>query len=286
MAKLGSLLEKQFKKVGIEITDDLKKIIEIDTDVPDDIATKMDKGLLTVEAAKSNPDVIKVLRQNILGSADAKMDDLIAELGLQPGDDFLNEKSTYEKINKLTKLALDAGKKSSGAGSKQSADEFAKKEAEYNNQIKALKETLTAKESEFKTTRENDLTSFELKTILSGKEYIFPKEMDTNLKLNTALGAIQTELGKKGLSIKRNEAGQLVILNKEGQPAYSDTNEALQPDTFIDSALAQNKLLKINDPNQQQSSGSGGANTVASVGKNIGNTAVMAEIEAQLEQFK
>ncbi len=280
MAKLGTLLEKLFKKAGIEISDDIKSLVELDTEVPDATATKLDTSLLTVEAAKSNFELTKHFRKSILGIADIKMNELLEELGLQAGDDFTNEQNSYEKIAKLTRLANEAGKKAA-AGDKRTADQWAAKEQEYNNQIKALKEAAVAKDKEYNTTRENDLTAFELKQILFGKDYVFPKEMDPNLKVSTALGAVQNALNKAGVSIKRNESGQLVIVNKEGQPAYtSDTNEPLEVNTFIDGALAQNKLLKINDPNQQQP-GSPGAQVIPG-NKSQGNSAIVAEIDAQM----
>ncbi|MDF2381318.1 hypothetical protein JMG10_07570 [Nostoc ellipsosporum NOK] len=288
MAKLGTLLEKLFKKAGVDTSsDDLKALFDLDTDIPDDVSGKVDKSLLTVDAAKSHSDVIKAIKATTLAGADSKMDELIISLGLQPGEDFVANKNTFEKIGMLTKLALEAGKKAAAPGDKQAADKWAEKEAEYNRQLKELKESITAKESEFAKTRENDLTSFAVKTILSGKDYIFPKEMDSDLKVNTAFGAINNELNKKGFTLKRNEAGQLVILNKDGQPAYSDTNEALEPNTFIDGVLAQNKLLKVNDPNQQQDhqpNGSNGTQFIQQPGLK-GNSAIVADIDAQIAQL-
>jgi hypothetical protein len=280
MAKIGALIEKLLKKAGIDTsTEELKPLFALDAEIADDTVSKVDKSLLTLDAAKNNSEIIKAIKATTLSGADSKLDELITELGLQPSEDFLSNKNTYEKIAIVTKLANEAGKKAGGTGNKQTADEFAKKEADYNKQLKDLKDSLVAKENEFKNTRESDLTTFELKTILSGKNYIFPAEMDTNLKLSTALGAVQQELSKKGFSIKRTEAGHLTIVNKEGQPAYSDNHEALEPNTFIDGALAQNKLLKINDATQQQTTASTGTVTTPAAG---GNSKIVAELEAQL----
>jgi hypothetical protein len=287
MAKIGTLLEKLFKKAGIDTSnEELKPLFELDNEVADETVGKVDKSLLTLDAAKSNSEVIKAIKATTLSGADSKLDELITELGLQPSEEFTTNKNTYEKIALVTKLAHEAGKKASGATNKQSADDFTKKEAEYNRQLKELKDSLVAKENEFKTARENDLTTFELKTILSGKNYIFPDEMDTNLKLSTALGAVQQELSKNGLSVKRNAAGQLEIVDKDGNPAYNPKdNVAYEPNTFIDGALAQNKLLKINDANQQHSAASNGTQTIPS-NNTQGNSSIVAEIEAQLAEFK
>jgi hypothetical protein len=280
MAKIGALIEKLLKKAGIDTsTEELKPLFALDAEIADDTVSKVDKSLLTLDAAKNNSEIIKAIKATTLSGADSKLDELIAELGLQPAEDFLSNKNTYEKIAIVTKLANEAGKKAGGTGSKQTADEFTKKEAEYNLQLKQLKESLIAKETEFKNTRENDLTTFELKTILSGKNYIFPAEMDTNLKLSTALGAVQNELTKNGFSIKRNENGQLEIVTKDGTAAYNPKdNVAYEPNTFIDGALAQNKLLKINDTSSATPPPKGTiANPTAT-----GNPQIFAELQAQL----
>jgi hypothetical protein len=286
MPKLGTLVEKLFKKVGIDTSiEELKPLFELDTEVADENFNLVDRNLMSIDAAKNSPVLLKHFRHSLLSPADSTLNDFIAENEITVGEDFANEKSTYSKIGMLLKTVLDSGKKAGGAGNKQTADEFAQKEAAYNKTIKELKDAALAQENNYNTSRENDLTAFELKTILSGKNYIFPAEMDTNLKLNTALGAVQNELTKKGFSVKRNEAGQLTIVNKEGQPAYNDTNEAIEPNTFIDGALAQNKLLKINDASQQQSAASNGTQTITSTTAQ-GNSNIVAEIEAQLAEFK
>lgn len=296
--KLGELLSRQFKKLGIEITDEIKPLLEVDTEVPDELAGKIDKGLLTIEAAKTNLDVLKQLRQNILGPADAKMDDIIKELGITVGDDFVNEKNTYEKLNILSKALFDGGKKKGESNSKQDVSEllkserktFGEKEAELQKKLAEITKSLTEKETEFKTTRENDLTSFELKQILGAKDYVFPKEMDNSLKVQTALGAINTELKKNGFNVKLNEARQLVITDKNGEKAYTDKHEPIESvHNFIDGVLTQNKLLKINDPDnqQQQSQGSAGAGGFVTPqgGGPKANTAVMSEIDKQMAEL-
>lgn len=281
MAKLGEVLAKQLKKIGIDITtDEVKSLTEIDTEISDEIAGKLEKGLMTIEAAKGHPEVNKLLRKNHFGAMDNKMNEIITEMNLTMDEEFAKEENTLVKLGMLSKVLHDTGKKTGGAGVKGDAAEFAKKEADYQKQLKELKDGFSAKETEFATTRENDLTMFELKTILSGKDYIFPKEMDNNLKLSTAEGAILNELKKKGLSLKRTESG-LTLLNKDGNPAYSESNEALEPNTFIDGVLTQNKLLKVNDDQHQQQQQQHNGTIITNSTK--GNSSVMAEIDADIK---
>lgn len=297
--KLGSVLERQFKKLGIEITDELKPLIELDTEIGDEVADKVDKGLLTIEAAKTNPDVLKTLRQNILGTADARMADIIKENGITMGEDYEKEQSTYEKLSLLSKAILEHGRKKAEAAGKEGISEsikkeraeWALKEADLQKKLKDITDALTAKEKDFTTTRENDLTTFELQKILLGKDndYVFPKEMDKNLKVTTALGAVNNELKKKGLVIKRDEAGSLVITDKDGNQAYTESHEKISDVTsYIDGVLTQHKLLKVNDPNQhqqQQQQGQGAGGFVPNNGAGKGNASIVAEIDQQLKQF-
>lgn len=283
--KSGDLLKKLFTKASIDTsTEEFKAILALDADVPDEAAGKLEKGLMSLDAAKAHPELKTHFKQQVLTGADAKMDELIAELGLQPDESFVSNKNTYEKIGLLVKLAAEAAKKAAGPGSKTSAAEWEKKEADYNKMIKDLKDSITQKETEFASTRANDLTEFELRTILSGKKLSLPEEMDPKLKLSTAQGAIQAELKKKGWSLKLNEAGELIVVNKEGTPAYSETNEAVEPSKLIDGVLAQNKLLQINSPNPQPLKGPGGEIIIDP--KTGGNAAIVAELTQQMEQFK
>jgi hypothetical protein len=281
--KFGTLLSNLAKKAGVDTnTQEFIALLSHDIDVPETIATTIDKSLMSLDAAKNNPDVRKAARAEALNGVDSKITELLEELGIEDAADITEEKNSFNKISLLTKKvqALEAKK----AGSNKNADKEAieKQIADLNKELKAAKDTLTAKEKEFQTTRDGDLTNFEIQKLLLGKEYSLPKEMDRDLVVGTAQQAINKALAAKGFNIVRDkESGSLKLLNKEGLAAYSDTNEPLELPSFIDGALAQNKLLKVNDQNQN-----GGGNNqhveISGGGKGQGNAAIVTEIESQL----
>lgn len=294
MAKLGKILETQFKKLGIEITDEVKDLIALENEVPDETAVKIDRGLITIESAKTNPDVIKVLKQSTLAGIDAKIDDIIKEMGVTVDEDFANEKNSYEKVAKLSKILHEAGKKKGEGNSKEGLSEAVKKEreewvkqqGELQGKLKDITELLAAKETAFTTTRESDLTSFELQKILLGKDYVFPKDMDSSLKVQTALGALNKDLANRGLVIKRNEAGSLVITDSKGEKAYNEKHEPIDnPNHYIDSVLSSNKLLNVNDPNAQSDNQRSPGNGNLNGGGGNKNAAVLNEIDAQMQSL-
>jgi len=291
--KTGVLLEKLFKKAGVDTNiEELKPLFAIDTDIADEYANKVDTSLLTLEAAKGNPEINRMLRKSHFDTVDQKLVDIIKESGVTLDENYEKEPNTLVKISMLSKALIEAGKKKAEATGKEGvhetlkkqADEFAAKEAAYQKQLKEISDSFVSKENEFKSIRENDLTDFEVSKILLGKDYVFPKEMDSSIKVQTAYGTVKNELAKKGLVLKRGEGGQLVITDKDGNPAYDERhNKISDTNSFIDGVLAQNKLLKINDdPNgQQQQQGSNGAPIIPG-NRGFKNSAVINEIDAQI----
>jgi hypothetical protein len=281
--KLGTLLTSLAKKAGIDVTQkEFVDILATDVDIPDAIATKIDTGLMDLQAAKVHPDINKHIRAEAYNAIDKKISDILTEYGVEGADDILNEKNTFEKIPKLSAAikAMEAKKATSKGAEK---DVYEKQIGELNNQLKDLKKSLTDKETEFKNARENDLTEFETHKKLLGKNYDLPTELDADLKVQTADAAVKKELQKKGFKLVRDaESGLLKVVNKDNMPAYNEKNELIDADSFIDGALAQNKLLKVND----QSQGGGGNTPVVTINSNQGgkgNPAVVSEIDTQLK---
>lgn len=285
--KVGQLIANLAKKLNLDTTaEEFKEVVGISIEIDDETATKIEKGLLTIDAAKAHKDVRKVIRAEVLNGVDATLAELVEELGVEVDDDFKNETNSFTKIGKLAKRIKDIESKK--AANPEQKKEIEKQIEKLNADLREAKKALADKEAEFKLTRDNDLTNFELQKILLGKNYALPKEMDSDLKVQTALNAVTRELTKKGFKIARTEDGQLTVLNKEGLEAYNEKNEAVKLSDFIDSALAVNKLLAISDPNQQQGGGNNGQHQQhhLSNGGAQPNNAILAEIDAQLQMFQ
>lgn len=279
--KLAPFIEKLAKKAGVDTTLLALPATINDVDIDDTVAGNIDKALMTLDAAKNNPDVKKAARAEALNGVDSKITEILEELGIDDASEILEEKNSFEKIAKLTKKVKDLESKKAGTTKKEDKDALEQKIAELNKEIKTTKDAFTAKEKEWQDARNGDLTNFEIQKKLLGKDYSLPKEMNADLKVSTAQSAINMALSAKGLKLVRNEQGQLVIVDKDGNKAYSDNHEEIQVDSFIDGALAQNKLLKVNDQNP-----GGGGNTQTVItnegGAAKGNQQLVAEIDAGL----
>jgi hypothetical protein len=255
--KFGTLLDKLAKKSGGVDTSkqNFIDLLSSNLEIPDEIVEALDKGLMNIDAAKNNPEVRKVMKAETLNGLDSKVLDILEEFGIETIDDIKNEKNSFEKVSKMVKVIKeDIEKKTKGAG-KLDKDGYDKQVADLNKLLKEHKDLLANKEKEWNDTRESDHTTFDIQKLLMGKDYAFPKEMDADLKLQTAYAAVNKQLQGKGLKIIRNENKQPVIVDKENKPAYNDKHEALELASFIDGALAQNKLLRVNDQNPDNGSG-------------------------------
>lgn len=298
--KLGKFFEKTFKKAGLDPAQEvLKPLLDLEEEMPDEIAATLEKNLLNIEEAKKHSDVNKALRQSILGAADTKMDDLIKEMKLQPGDDYVQEKNTYEKIGMLSKLIFDAGQKKATADNtagvhetlKKEKEAFAQKEQEYAKQVqdfqaklKQAQDQYEAQEKNYNETLSRNSINYDLYKKLLGKNYALPEKMDTDLKVETALVAINKDLSKRGLSIKRGEDQSLSLFDKDGAPGYDKDHNLLQLDNFLDGVLAQNNLLKVTDGGGSQNHNHNPGATIIP-GSEKGNSAIVAEIDQQIVEF-
>lgn len=290
--KFGTLFNSLAKKAGIDTTQkEFVDLLATDIEIPDGIATAMEKGLLNIDAAKNHVDVRKAIRTEALNGVDSKVEEMLAELGFTDDDatDIKGEKNSYEKIAKLGRKIKELEEKKAKTSKPADKEAYEKQIADLNRDLKSVKDTFTAKEKEWQGLRENDLTTYEIQKLLLGKEYNLPKEMDAELKVSTAQSAINKSLAAKGFKIVRDaESGGLKIVNKEGLPAYSETNEPLQLPHFIDGALAQNKLLKVNDDQSQNNSGgnTGGHSTTIPGGQGSGgNLNAVASIDSQMKEL-
>ena len=283
--KLNQFIERLAKKAAVDTTLLALPASVNDVDVPDDIANNIDKALMTLEAAKNNGEVRKAARAEALNGVDSKVAELLEELGIEDADDITTEKNSYEKIGKLTKKVKELESKKAGASTKTDKAEIEKQITELNGKLKVANDTLVAKEKEFAAKRNEDLTSFDVQKKLLVKDYALPKEMNADLKVKTANSAIDMALQAKGFKIVRNEQGNLQIVDKDGNKAFSDNHEELQIDTFIDGALAQNKLLRIHD---QSPAGSGNNGQPANIPGNQtqgGNAQVASQIDSQMKEL-
>ena len=144
--KLGDFLNTLATNSGIATDDaNLKKILSSatisDYDIPDEVASKIQEGHLTLESAKANPAIINHFREAHLSRIDKDLYSTLEELGVDETN--LNElkgiKSTYEKNTAAFKKLAELTKKQASAAGEGATG----KAAELQKAIDALNAKIT-----------------------------------------------------------------------------------------------------------------------------------------------
>ena len=107
--KLGDLLNKLAAKIGSQNDQDLIDLLSsaeiAHVDVSDELAQRFDTGLMSLDGAKNNRDVLNHLKPIILKAADDTFAILAEKYGI--ANEMQAEQSTYKKID-LLENALSA----------------------------------------------------------------------------------------------------------------------------------------------------------------------------------
>lgn len=258
MPKVNEFIKSLAKKAGIDENDpNIKALIEnpaLDVDIPAETANVIGTKLMTLEAAKGNPDIRKELKEvfkaEVLNGLDAEINAAMDEMGLsdEVKTEILKEKSSYKRASLLAKKVKEvesALNKDAGTSDKK---ELTNKINELNNLIakkdREHADTIKAKDAELV----DKLLQKDIETDLLGFDYIFPKETPNAVKLAAANNAVTRRLAEKGLKvIATPDGGRKVVRIADDTDYTDDQHNVVSYKDFISGALAQDSLLRASD---------------------------------------
>lgn len=250
---IGDFFTKMASKCGISSTDanliSLLSSSELATkNMPDDLANKLDQGLMTVEAASANPKVIAEIKAKTLNGVDSEIERIISELAIDDAvaSTIKAEQSSFKRIGLLTNAIKEIeGKKSSGKGADKEA--YEQQIRDLNAQIMQIKAGTAKEIDNLKTQHQNSIDEILVKSLLSSKQYSLPDELDSELKTSIAYQALTKELSAKGVKIS-SVNGKQVLQKLDGTPYFDESHVEVALPDFVDKVLSTNKLLKVSDP--------------------------------------
>lgn len=250
---LGDLLNTMAAKIGAQQDQDFIDLLsssEIATrEVSDELAQRFNSGLMSLEGAKNNTEVLNHFKPIILKAADDKFAILASKYGLEAEN--AGEKSTYKKIDlfesKLAaKIADLENQIANGGGKNGDVDKLTKQIAALQTQ---MAEQLAAKDKEladYKANAVKQQTDFLINLELNGKKYANADLGDTNIEIARAL--INKALAEKKALIV-NENG-VIKLKQSENPQLDYVDAGFKTVTFSDftnSVLAEKHLLEVSD---------------------------------------
>lgn len=251
---LGDFLNTLAAQSGISAdSPELKAILSSPTlsavDLPDSIVAKIQSAHLTLDAAKNNPAVLSHIKAQLYNGVDSELQNTLTEMGVLDTfkSDFETEKSTPKRISLALKKIAALEKEKSGAAKGDKA-ELQKEIDRLNASVVEVKRGFEAEKATLVASHQNEILDYDLNTQLAGYNYALPKEMATDLKIQTAKMLINKAL-KDGDAKLIRENGALKLKRVSQDIDYFDSsNQKVEPKKFFDGVLAQNNLLAVATP--------------------------------------
>ena len=254
----GNFLTSLAKKLGLENNQALVNLLTnatfAQTEIADELANSIDTGLMSLEGAKNNQDVLNHFKALNLNPIDTPIIAWAKEHGLEA--EYTAEKSTYKRLAMMiekSKALIEAAKKTGGAGEK---DAEVKRLTE---QLQKLQGEMTAaiagKDTEIsnlKAAHATDILDMLVTSTLAGKQYANDK-INHDANVQYARFILNAALKEKGAVIV-NDNGTLK-LKQAAAPELDYLDEGHKPVTFgsfSDQTLAAAGVLKAFEPTQQR----------------------------------
>ena len=251
---LGDFLNTLATQSGISAEDaSLKAILSSPTlsavDLPDTIVAKIQSAHLTLEAAKNNPAVLSHIKAQLYNGVDSELQNTLTEMGVLDTfkTDFETEKSTPKRISLALKKISALEKEKAGANKGDKA-ELQKEIDRLNGSIVDVKKVYDAEKATLIASHQNEILDYDMNTQLAGYNYALPKEMASDVKIQTAKMLINNALKTQDARLVR-ENGALKLKRVSQDIDYFDSsNQKVEPKKFFDNVLAQNNLLAVANP--------------------------------------
>lgn len=249
---LGDLLNTLASKCGLQndqaLIDLLSSSDLAHTEVNDELGRKFDTGLMSLDGAKNNRDVLNHLKPIILRSADDKFAILAEKYGF--ADENNAEQSTYRKIDlleqKLAARLADLERKAQSTNGGEKVTELTKQIATLQKQLADITAAKDKEIADYKATTAKQQLDMLVNFELNGKRYANQDLGDTNIEIARAL--INKELAAQK-AVLVNENGTLK-LKQADNTSLDYIDGSYKPVSFSDFAnkiLADKHLLEVSN---------------------------------------
>lgn len=292
MKTVVDLIKEMAVKAGVDInTDEVKSILDnaaLKVEIPDTLFTSIDTSLLSLDAAKNNHKEIKgVYMSQILDGLDKEITRFKDELSIpdEAFEEIKNERTTFKKIGLLVNKIKDLESKKAGSSNKGDKDA-------YQKQIDELTKALTDKEEYVKKTEEgfkNQLSDFKktqsLKSLISNYKTILD-DVDPEVKNTSIITLINKHLQDNNVELVLDEKDNLVLQNADKTTYLGANHQKITPQAFVDTLLAQNKILKTTEVASTATTTPQGQSTTVQADKKNTNGFIKTLVGDQLQHLE
>lgn len=243
MPKLKDFLQAQALKAGYNMPADALASVP-DFEVPAELSTALDNGLISLTDAKNNhPEIKGFYQKQALDTFDKIIKGIVENNpDLAADEDLKNERSTFKRVELLyNKVDALAAKKAGATGGK-AKDDIQKEIDKLQAEIRQEKEGRQAD----KAAHDKALTDFKRNTswgTMFGSKKTIHDSLPANIKNAILSTLVQEEMAALGIHLDFDETGKTVLRKADGTNYYGENNVLVTPDAFLDKTLAKHKQL-------------------------------------------
>lgn len=261
---LGDLLNRLAAKIGMQNEQDLIDLLSASDiaqhEVGDQLAQRFDTGLMSLDGAKNNREVLNHLKPIILKAADDKFAVLAEKYGI--ADQMQSEQSTYRKID-LLEAALAARLKEAELKAQSNQNNHGEESARLTSQIADLQKQLAsitaAKDNElaeYKRTTAKQQLDMLVNFELNGKRYANQDLGDTNITIARAL-IDKAMRDQRATLVNDNGTLRLKQTDNSSLDFVDSGYKTVSFADFTNRVLADKHLLEVSNDNENKTRGNG-----------------------------
>lgn len=213
----------------------------------DELITRLENGLLSVETAKNNhPDIKKHYTALAFNGLDAELNTAMDELQIPDNVKavILNERSSTKRASMLAKKIKELESAKKQTDDKGEKTTLQKEIDDLRGKLRSETEKIDQVKAEYEGKIANIHLQSKLNEALSGYKTTLD-ELPVDARNTTLSTLINKTLQDKNAEFKIDENGQLKLVRKDGSNVFGDDHRQWNPQVLIDHTLSQNKLLKV-----------------------------------------
>lgn len=245
---LSEFLHSQAERAGYD-TALLKDIVTkpeiMAITVPDDFRSQVNNALLTVSEAKINGEIKKHFAGVHLGSVDATIGELMDEFAIpdEIKGELKAQTSTFERIKLFTKKLASLKEEAAQAAGGDKA-KLVQEITKLNGEISSMKEAMKAEVSKVNAEWQGRYTDHLVNSKFTGYEYAM-ENVPVDVQASSARILFERKLQEKGGKLKYQDGKITLVSATDDALPFTIDNKAVEFDSFADSVVAENKLIKV-----------------------------------------
>lgn len=260
MPKLGKLLTELLQNAGYDIqtnADAVGSLLALDQDVPDEVSSILKSSLLTLEAAKNNPDIKKHFTAQALNTVDTGLYEYAEEYKEIPEatiSAIRAEKSSYKKVRMMLDAlkGIEAAKAGAGKGAssetQQQLDARKQRIDELTAELMQNKTTSEQRIDEARREAQNRILNYAQNSELGMKKFA-QEDLDMSTNVLVARQIVDAYLRQIGASPMAGDDGTIRLVQaSDPEMDFMLENKRTTYSALSDKILGEKKLLKVSDP--------------------------------------